>query len=136
MTATSAACATCLRVPARPRNPRTPPRRCCWQRDLPQYRILFEGQGVSLALRRIWRAPAVQALLLQCAALPLAWAALALLLRAEVPLNLAGAGLAQGAIAAALSRWRGLAPWWLAIQLLFPLALLAGLGLGLPPWLI
>jgi SAM-dependent methyltransferase len=77
----------------------------------------------------------VQALLLQGAALPLAWAALALLLRAEVPLNLGGAGLVQGAVAAALSRWRGLAPWWLAIQLLFPLALLAGLGLDLPPWL-
>jgi hypothetical protein len=90
---------------------------------------------VSLALRRIWRAPAVQALLMQCAALPLAWALVAQLLRADVPLNLAGAGLVQGALAAALSRWRKLASWWLAIQLLFPLALLAGLAMNLPPWL-
>jgi SAM-dependent methyltransferase len=90
---------------------------------------------VSLALRRIWRAPAVQALLIQCGAVPLAWAAIAILLHFDVPLSLAGAGLVQGAIAAALSRWRKLAPWWLAIQLLFPLALLAGVGLQLPPWL-
>jgi SAM-dependent methyltransferase len=90
---------------------------------------------VSLALRRIWRAPAVQALLIQCGAMPLAWAALALLLHAEVALSLAGAGLVQGAIAAALSRWRKLAPWWLAIQLLFPFALLTGVGMQLPPWL-
>ncbi len=90
---------------------------------------------MSLALRRIWRAPAVQALLIQCGAMPLAWAAISLLLHFDVPLSLAGAGLAQGAIAAALSRWRKLAQWWLAIQLLFPLALLAGIGLQLPPWL-
>jgi SAM-dependent methyltransferase len=90
---------------------------------------------VSLALRRIWRAPALQALLIQCGAVPLAYALIAILLRFDVPLNLAGASLVQGAIAAALSRWRKLAPWWLAIQLLFPLALLAGVGLRLPPWL-
>lgn len=90
---------------------------------------------MSLALRRIWRAPAVQALLLQCAALPLSAALIALLLHRDVPLSLAGAGLVQGAIAAALSGWRRLAPWWLAIQLLFPVALLAGISLNLPPWL-
>ncbi|MES2759040.1 MAG: class I SAM-dependent methyltransferase [Pseudomonadota bacterium] len=90
---------------------------------------------MSLALRRIWRAPAVQALLIQLAAAPLALAAIAVLLRLEVPMNLAGAGLLQGALAAALSAWRRLAPWWLAIQLLFPLALLGGVSLQLPPWL-
>jgi hypothetical protein len=90
---------------------------------------------VSLALRRIWRAPAVQALLLQCAALPLAWTTISVLLRFDFALGLADAGLVQGAIAAGLSRWRKLAPWWLAIQLLFPLALLGGVGLRLPPWL-
>ncbi|MDB5909148.1 MAG: SAM-dependent methyltransferase [Massilia sp.] len=90
---------------------------------------------MSLALRRIWRAPALQALLLHCAAMPLSWGALTLLVNAEVPVNLAGAGLVQGALAAVLSRWRRLAPWWLAIQLLFPLALLAGLEFDLPPWL-
>ena len=90
---------------------------------------------MSLALRRIWRAPAVQALLLQCAAMPPAWAAIAILLHFDIPLSLAGAGLVQGAIAAALSRWRKLAPWWLPIQLLFPLALLGGVALQLPPGL-
>ncbi len=90
---------------------------------------------MSLALRRIWRAPAVQALLLQCAALPLAWTTISVLLRFDFALGLADAGLVQGAIAAGLSRWRKLAPWWLAIQLLFPLALLGGVGLRLPPWL-
>ncbi|WP_426172698.1 class I SAM-dependent methyltransferase [Massilia sp. TWR1-2-2] len=90
---------------------------------------------MSLALRRIWRAPAVQALLLQLAAAPLTVAALLLLLRAGTPVSLAGAGLLQGVCAAALSGWRRLAPWWLAIQLLFPLALLAGVSLQLPPTL-
>ncbi len=90
---------------------------------------------MSLALRRIWRAPAVQALLLQLAAAPLTAAAVLLLLRADVPLSLAGAGLLHGLFAAVLSAWRRLAPWWLAIQLLFPIALLAGVSLHLPPWL-
>jgi energy-coupling factor transporter transmembrane protein EcfT len=90
---------------------------------------------VSLAPRRIWRAPAVQALLIQLAAAPLSLAAVYTLLHLNVPLSLAGAGLLQGVIAAALSAWRRLAPWWLAIQLLFPLALLAGVSLRLPPWL-
>jgi SAM-dependent methyltransferase len=90
---------------------------------------------VSLAPRRIWRAPAVQALLIQLASAPLSLAAVYTLLHLDVPLSLAGAGLLQGVIAAALSAWRRLAPWWLAIQLLFPLALLAGVSLRLPPWL-
>jgi SAM-dependent methyltransferase len=109
---------------------------------------------VSLALRRflrsyilrsyilrspIWRSPAVQALLIQCAALPVC--ALAATMLAAMPtfmqvdLPLGFVALLQGSIAAALSWWRRLAPWWLAIQLLFPAALLAGAGLGLPPWL-
>ncbi|MFC0133030.1 SAM-dependent methyltransferase [Massilia eurypsychrophila] len=90
---------------------------------------------MSLALRRIWRAPAVQALLLQLAAAPLTVVAAFLLLRAGAPVSLAGAALLQGIFAAALSGWRRLAPWWLAIQLLFPLALLAGVALQLPPML-
>ncbi|MDB5936601.1 MAG: SAM-dependent methyltransferase [Massilia sp.] len=88
---------------------------------------------MSLALRRIWRAPAVQALLIQLAAAPLTAAAIAILLRLGVPLSLAGAGLLHGVLAAALSRWRKLAPWWLAIQLLFPVALLGAISLQLPP---
>jgi SAM-dependent methyltransferase len=45
------------------------------------------------------------------------------------------AALVQGAIAALLSWWRKLAPWWLAIQFAFPLALVAGAALQLPSWL-
>jgi SAM-dependent methyltransferase len=90
---------------------------------------------VSLALRRIWRAPAVQAGLVQLAAAPFALAAILLMLRLGVPLGLAGAALVQGVLAAALSYWRKLAPWWLAIELLFPLALLGATSLRLPPWL-
>jgi hypothetical protein len=90
---------------------------------------------VSLALRRIWRVPAVQALLIQCAALPPCWLAVVMFSSMHVDVTLGAAALLQGALAAALSWWRKLAPWWLAIQLLFPLALLAGAGLHLPPWL-
>lgn len=43
------------------------------------------------------------------------------------------AALLQGVLAAALARWRRLASWWIAIQLLFPVALLALLAVGLPP---
>jgi hypothetical protein len=89
-----------------------------------------EGQGVSLALRRIWRAAAVRALLLQGAALPfmvLAWA--------RFDFGAGQAALLQGALAAGLSLLCRQAPWWLAIQALFPLALVGGIGLRLPPWL-
>jgi SAM-dependent methyltransferase len=88
---------------------------------------------VSSALSRIWRAPAVQALLLQCGAL-LPTAALGWLL-AQGPDGVSWLALAliQGVLAAAASWWRRLAPWWRPIQLLFPLALLGTLRLALPP---
>ena len=90
---------------------------------------------MSLALRRIWRAPAAQALVQQCVALPLTFAAAIVAASLHLPVSLGAAAVAQGLFAAALSRWRKLAPWWMAIQLLFPLALLGGVGLRLPPWL-
>jgi hypothetical protein len=83
----------------------------------------------------MWRAPAVRALLIQCVCLPLTYAAVWLLLRAGLDIDYSGAALIQGGLACALSAWRKLAAWWLAIQLLFPLCLLGGLGLQLPPWL-
>jgi hypothetical protein len=94
-----------------------------------------EGQGVSLALRRIWRAPALLALLLQLAALPLSFIGLFLLDRAGHPLSLGVLCLLQGALAAMLSRWRRQAVWWLPIQLLFPVVLFGALMLHLPSWL-
>lgn len=94
-----------------------------------------EGQGASPALFRIWRAPAVTALLIQTGCLPLTFGLVWLLLRAGVDLDYPGAALLQGMLACAGALWRRLALWWLAIELLFPLALLGGLGLQLPSWL-
>lgn len=82
---------------------------------------------------RLWRAPAVQALLIQLLAL-LPLAALAIALDTlGVPLTVLAAALLQGGLALAIT-WRlGLAPWWRPIQLLFPVAVLAASALGLPP---
>jgi hypothetical protein len=88
---------------------------------------------VSLALFRIWRAPAVQALLLQVMAWPLTLIVSYLLARAGMPPGVDGALLLQGALACALARWRRMAPWWLGIELVFPLALVQALSLHLPP---
>ena len=43
------------------------------------------------------------------------------------------AAIAQGALAAVLSYWRRLPPWWLGIQFIFPMALLMAISLGMPP---
>ena len=81
----------------------------------------------------IWRAPAVQALLLQCAAVPLTLGVVYLLARAGIPLAILGVALVQGVLAAALTGWRRLAPWWLAIALLFAPALVLTQSLAIPP---
>jgi SAM-dependent methyltransferase len=88
---------------------------------------------VSLALFRIWRAPAVQALLLQLLAFPVTLGAVFMLARAGLPPGPEGAALLQGGFACALAFWRRLAVWWLAIELAFPLMLVQGLALHLPP---
>jgi hypothetical protein len=87
---------------------------------------------MSVASRSFRQTPAVRALLLQAIAL-----ILALLLQAALmsfvlisPLLLA---FIQGLIAAALSYRFGLARWWLAIQLLFPVTALLVNALHLPP---
>jgi SAM-dependent methyltransferase len=81
------------------------------------------------------RAPAVRALLCQLAAFPLTLLAIYLLARAGTQPSYAAAAILQGVFAAALTwRWR-LAPWWIGICLLFPLALHGANGLDLPPWL-
>jgi SAM-dependent methyltransferase len=81
------------------------------------------------------RAPSVRALLCQAAAFPLTLLAVYLLARAALQPSYLAAALLQGAFAALLTwRWR-LAPWWIAICLLFPLALYGASGLDLPPWL-
>lgn len=80
--------------------------------------------------------PAVQAFLIQCLALLLTLAAAFLVLPLwQMQANVAMAVLLQGGIAAALTRWRRLAPWWLPIQFLFPAALALVLSFGLPSWI-
>ncbi|SFD45605.1 class I SAM-dependent methyltransferase [Massilia yuzhufengensis] len=77
--------------------------------------------------------PACAALLLQAAAFPLALATTWLLASAGLPMSYLAVALLQGAIAAGLAWWRGLASWWIAIELLFPLALLGATRLAIPP---
>lgn len=77
--------------------------------------------------------PAVAALLLQAAAIPLTLGATWLLARAGIPMSYAGVALVQGVIASSLTWWRGLASWWRLIQLLFPLALYASAQLDVAP---
>lgn len=88
----------------------------------------------SASPETILHAPAVQALLLQCIAL---FAVLTIAFGLEAifnfSLSILAAALLQGAIAVALSFWRKLASWWLAIQFLFPVVLVLALSLQLPP---
>lgn len=90
---------------------------------------------MSLALLPIWRTPALQALLIQAGAFAPTLAVVWLLARAGVPVSYLGAALVHGLLAAGLTWWRGLAPWWCAIQFAFPLALYGALTLALPPLL-
>lgn len=89
------------------------------------------GGGASFSF---FRAPAVGALLIQA----MSFAVLLGLIGGGIfpfsPDSLRAA-LLQGAIAAALSRLRGLAWWWLPIQFFFPVALVLLLALHLPPWI-
>lgn len=77
--------------------------------------------------------PAVAALLLQLAAFPLTLATTWLLATAGIPMSYLSVAAIQGVIAAGLTWWRGLASWWRAIQLLFPLALFGAAQLAIPP---
>lgn len=80
--------------------------------------------------------PAVQALLIQCLALLITLGlAFYLLPHWNVQLDVLTAMLMQGGIAAALTGWRRLAPWWLAIQCLFPVAAVLVLSIELPSWI-
>ena len=88
-----------------------------------------------MSVPRLLRAPAVQALLCQLAAFPLTLLAVFLLARAGASPSYFIVALAQGLFAAALTAWRRLARWWLAIGFLFPLALLGASQFAIPPWL-
>ena len=87
------------------------------------------------AAGRWWAAPSVRALLCQVAAFPITLASVYLLARAGARPSYLAAAILQGVFAALLTwRW-GLAPWWIAIQCLFPLALFGAAPLDLPPGL-
>ena len=86
------------------------------------------------AFLRLWAAPAVQALLLQCAAFVPTLATVWLLAISGFHPSYLTVALLQGIFAALLTRWRRLARWWLTIQLLFPLAILGANTLSVPPW--
>lgn len=77
--------------------------------------------------------PCVQAFLLQCAAFIVAVPIFALASRAGLDLPAISLVILQGVLAASLTRWCGLAPWWWYIQLSFPIALWLATGLHFPP---
>jgi SAM-dependent methyltransferase len=60
-------------------------------------------------------------------------AAVWLLARAGASPGYAHVALLQGAFAAALTLWAGMARWWRPIQFGFPVAVLVAAGLALPP---
>jgi SAM-dependent methyltransferase len=87
------------------------------------------------APRRLSGAPSVRALLAQAGAFPLTLIAVWLLARMGLPMSWEGVALVQGAWAALLASWLGLAIWWRAIELVFPSGVLLARGLDLPPGL-
>ncbi len=84
---------------------------------------------------RFFSIPAVQAALVQAAALPTTYFLLYALAIVHVPVTFAIFALVQGAVALVFTWKLGMAPWWRAIQFLFPLAVLLALALALPPLL-
>jgi hypothetical protein len=95
--------------------------------------VKAEGRGASFALRRFCAIPALRALAIQCLGFPLMLAAVWLLARAGASPGYAHVALLQGAFAAVLTLWAGLARWWRLIQFALPVAVLAAAGLALPP---
>lgn len=87
------------------------------------------------AMARLLRAPAVRAMLIQCAAVPPTLLLIYLLATLRWPVTLLTVALVQGLLATLATYRLGLASWWRPIQLLFPLALLGASALRLPPWL-
>lgn len=84
--------------------------------------------------KSILYAPAIQALIIQCLSLVATLTLLYCLTRVMgLRATAVVAALLQGAIAALLSHWYRLAPWWMPIQFFFPGALILTLSFELPP---
>lgn len=82
------------------------------------------------------RTPAIEALLVQLLSFALVFAlASGMPALTTIQLTVATAALLQGAIAAVIARWRAMASWWIPIQFLFPVALMALHAVRLPSWI-
>lgn len=86
---------------------------------------------------RVFRfSPAVQALLIQTISFVLILAvAYAMPVLTNIQLSLGIAAVLQGVVAAVISRWRNMAPWWMPLQLVFPFAAIAVHAIHLPAWI-
>jgi len=94
---------------------------------------VFALVEARLSWPRFFVIPAVQAALVQAAAVPATYFLLYALDTAHVPVTFWMMALAQGIVAAFFTYKLGMAPWWRLIQFLFPLAILTALALALPP---
>jgi SAM-dependent methyltransferase len=74
-------------------------------------------------------------MLIQCGAMPLTLAVIYVMASFRFPVDYMTVAVVQGLLAALITWKLALARWWRAIQLLFPLAVLAALALQLPSWL-
>jgi hypothetical protein len=94
-----------------------------------------EGSSGPRASRvRLCPPPSAKAVLIQLSSLPLVLLCVRVMpLLTDAALTIAAAALLQGCLSAALSCLFGLASWWVIIQLVFPISLLAALSLQLPP---
>lgn len=91
---------------------------------------------MNASSKSILQAPAVRALILQALSfLMVAVLSVVVDVFINFELSMLSVALLQGVMAALLSRWRGLATWWLPIQFFFPVAILAMLSLHLPPFI-
>lgn len=84
--------------------------------------------------RSLLKAPALQALFFQIVSFSIVLLiARSLSVVLGITMNILLIAFVQGLVAASLSYWRYMAPWWIVIQLFFPIVLLLGLFLQLPP---
>jgi len=84
--------------------------------------------------RSFLQIPAIQAVLIQAFSFAITLAvARGLSALFDMQPSICEAALLQGASAAVVTRMRGMAVWWLPIQAIFPIALVATLSIHLPP---
>ena len=92
-----------------------------------------EGRGASFALRRIGAIPAVRALAIQAACVAPTLLLIYMAARLGAHPGYVHVALLQGVLAALVTARAGLARWWQAIQLAFPVTVVAAQSLALPP---